>query len=92
VLVRAVESLPERSIEFGMSRGFAGLSKAILMTRKPFKNGGSYYHLKSEEWATEVAAIPSQLCSFWTPSLVGEYKLPIGNIKFAVVRTEKIAD
>lgn len=92
VLVRNVEMLDEKSIQFAMSRGFASIPKAILMARRSFKKDGVFYHLKSEEWATEVADIPSQLCSFWLPGLLGEYKLPVGAVKFAVVSTQKIAD
>lgn len=92
VLIRGVESLPPKSVEAAMSRGFANISKAILIARKCFQKGGTYYHLKSEEWATEVAAIPTQLCSYWTPSLVGEYKLPLGNVSFAVVGTKNISN
>lgn len=92
VLIRNIETLPESSVGFAMSRGLAGIPKSLLMTRKVFKRGGIYFHLKSEEWATEVADIPSQLCSFWLPSLVSEYRLPVGSVKFAVVSTEKIAD
>lgn len=90
VLIRAVESLPAGSIRCAVSRDFAPLSKAMLMTRKQFPVGGLYYHLKGEEWATEIADIPTQLCSYWQPSLLGEYKLPVGEVKFAVVKTEKI--
>lgn len=92
VHIRAVESLPEHSVAFAMSRGFAPISKAILLSRKVFKKGGSYFHLKSEEWATEVGQIPTQLCSYWSPELLGHYRLPIGEVNFAVVKTVKIAD
>ena len=92
VHIKAIESLPEKSIEFAMSRGFATIPKAILSTRKLFKLKGAYFHLKSEEWVSEVAQIPTQLCSYWAPELFGEYKLPIGEVKFAIVRTDKIGD
>lgn len=92
VLIRAVESLPEKSVKYAMSRGFAPISKAILLARKVVANQGVYFHLKSEEWASEVGQIPTQLCSYWTPSLVADYKLPVGEVRFAVVRTDKIAD
>ncbi len=92
VLARQVESLPEKSVKFAVSRGFASIPKSILITRKIVQTKGAYFHLKSEEWAKEIADIPTQLCSFWLPSALGEYKLPIGEIKFAVVKTEKIKD
>lgn len=92
VMIRAIESLPEGSIQFAMARGYASITKALLATRKLFPKGGRFFHLKSEEWATEIAQIPTQLCTFWTPSLAGEYRLPIGEIKFAVVKTDKIGN
>ncbi len=87
---QTIETLPENSISFAMARGYASISRAILATRKNFQKGGKFFHLKSEEWGKEVAEIPTQLCSVWTPALVGEYKLPAGPVKFAVVATEKI--
>lgn len=92
VHIQTVESLPDGSVPCAMSRGFAPIAKAILLARKTVRKGGIYYHLKSEEWATEVSQIPIQLCSYWTPSLVEEYKLPIGEIRFNVVQTLKVAD
>jgi 16S rRNA (guanine527-N7)-methyltransferase len=90
VIHKQAETLPAGSINAAMSRDFGVTTKCLLMTRRIFKTGGVYYHFKGEEWATEIADIPTQLCSFWQPSLLGDYKLPIGEIKFAVVKTVKI--
>lgn len=87
---KSFESLPEGSVQFAMARGFASISKTIFLARKPMKKGGVFFHLKGEEWGIEVGEIPTQLCSIWTPSLVGDYKLPIGSIKFSVIKTDKI--
>jgi 16S rRNA (guanine527-N7)-methyltransferase len=87
-----IESLKPGSIECAVTRGFSSLPKSLLIFRKLVKKGGKVFHLKSEEWASELADIPTQLCSFWLPSLLGDYKLPLGEVKFAVVKTEKIAD
>lgn len=89
---QTIESLPADLVKFGICRGLSSISKAILATRKLFKVGGVFFHMKGEGWASEIAEIPTQLCSFWTPALVSEYRLPIGEIKFAVVKTEKIAN
>ncbi|WP_374076519.1 16S rRNA (guanine(527)-N(7))-methyltransferase RsmG [Bdellovibrio bacteriovorus] len=86
-----VDAFPDGSMQYTMARGFASISKAILITRKIVPKGGVFYHLKSEEWGIEVGEIPTQLCSIWSPSLVGEYKLPVGAVKFSVVKTDKIA-
>jgi 16S rRNA (guanine527-N7)-methyltransferase len=92
VMIKAVESLPPGSVKFAIARGFASITKVLLATRKIFVKGGRMYHLKGEEWASEVASIPTQLCSFWAPALVGDYRLPIGEFRFSIVKTEKIAD
>ncbi len=91
VLIRQIEKLPEGSVQCAISRGFAPISRAILMSRKIFAVGGHFFHMKGEEWVSEVAAIPTQLCSFWQPSLLGEYRLPLGEIRYSVVKTDKIA-
>ncbi len=88
---RNFEGFPEGSMQTVMARGLATISKALLMTRKVVPKGGVFYHLKGEEWGIEVGEIPTQLCSIWSPSLVGEYKLPVGAVKFSVVKTDKIA-
>lgn len=85
-----IESLPLNSVEFGIERGLGNISKSILAARKCFKTGGTFYHFKGEQWSMEVGEIPTQLCSVWTPALVSEYKLPIGPVKFAIVKTIKI--
>lgn len=88
---KSLEAFPEGSMGIVMARGLATISKALLMTRKVVSKGGIFYHLKGEEWGIEVGEIPTQLCSIWSPSLVGEYKLPVGAIKFSVVKTDKIS-
>lgn len=88
---KTVEALAENSVEIAMTRGFANISRTIMLARKPMVKGASLFHFKGEEWGIEVGEIPTQLCSIWSPSLVGEYKLPVGAVKFAIVKTEKIA-
>ncbi len=92
VEVADVEDLKYGSLVNVVSRGFAPLHKALIMTRKQVAKGGRYFHLKSDGWATETAAVPSQLFSYWTPSLLGQYRLPETSNDMAVVLTEKTAD
>lgn len=91
VKTAAIEALPVNSVQFAITRGLANISKTILLTRKCFVKGGVLYHMKSENWAMEVGEIPTQLCSVWSPALVKEYKLPVGEMRFAIVKTEKIS-
>lgn len=86
----AIDKLPPNAMKFAVARGFATISKTILVSRKLMAVGGDFYHMKGETWPAEVGEIPTQLCSAWTPALVGEYKLPVGAVKFAVVKTTRI--
>lgn len=92
VMNTQVERLGDLTIQYAVCRGFASVSKTILLLRKIVKKGGIVFHMKSEEWFKEVSEIPTQLCSFWKPSLVEEYRLPVGQVTYSVVRTDKIAD
>ena len=87
----ALEGLPPNSVKFCMARGLSNISKSILLARRIVPLGGSFYHLKGDNWSGEVSDIPTQLCSVWTPTLVKLYKLPIGEFKFAIIKTEKIS-
>lgn len=91
VLNQKVEDMKDGSMEFAITRGVASISKVIMTTRKSVPKGGVIYHLKGEQWGMEVSEIPIQLCSMWSPGLVGEYNLPIGEMKFSVIKTDKIA-
>lgn len=91
VLATNIEALEPNSVRFAICRGLFNISKAILMTRRCVAKQGTLYHIKSENWSNEVGEIPTQLCSVWTPALVKEYKLPVGEIRFAVVKTDKIS-
>jgi 16S rRNA (guanine527-N7)-methyltransferase len=92
VLTTQIDKLPDHSIECGITRGLGSISKASLLLRKPFTIGGELFHMKGEEWFKEVSDMPTQLCSIWKASLVSEYSLPVGEIKFGLVKTTKFAD
>ncbi len=91
VIEKQIEALPADSVKFAFSRGLAAIPKALLMTRKIFALGGTLYHIKGTEWPLEIAEMPTQLCSFWRSGLVSEYSLPIGDMKFFVVSSEKVS-
>lgn len=90
VLNTRLEEVAQGSIDSAVSRGFASISKALLLGNKAFHKDSEYFHLKTTTWSTEIAEIPSQLCAIWTPELVGEYSLPRTQARRAVVRTKKI--
>ncbi len=87
---KRVEDLKEDEIEFGISRAFAPLPRALMLTRKAFKKGGIYVNMKSTEWPIEVASLPPQICSTWNSTFLSEYDLPVGDIKLALLKAEKI--
>lgn len=86
-----IEQIPPDEILQAITRGFAPLPKTLLMLRRLVRLGGVVYHMKSTEWSLEVSQMPTQLCSIWQPSLESEYKLPIGEIKMFLVKTDKIS-
>lgn len=89
---KAVDALPAKSVWNAVSRGFAPLGKALLVSRRQLPAGGKFFHLKGEQWATELSQVPSQLFSLWQPSLIGEYRLPDNGAEMGVVLTDKTAD
>jgi 16S rRNA (guanine527-N7)-methyltransferase len=92
VLERSFESLPTKSVANLVTREGGNLQAGMLNTRKYVRKGGRYFHMKGDGWANELARVPSQLFSFWTPSLLGQYRIPEISGDFAVVLTEKISD
>lgn len=89
VLNVRVETLLTSKMEIAVSRGFASISKALLAVNKGFTKGGRVYHMKGSAWSTEIAEIPTQLISLWSPELVGEYNLPDTQARRVVVCTTK---
>lgn len=85
-----VEDLKPDSIQIAVSRGFAPVSKALITTRSTFRVGGQYFHMKGDGWVREVAEIPTQICTIWSPRLLSEYTLPDGSAKLSMVLTTKI--
>lgn len=62
------------------------------MTRSVVKKGGKFFHLKGDQFAQELSAVPSQLFSYWQPALAGEYRLPDRGAEMCIVITDKIND
>lgn len=85
-----IANLPEASISCAISRGLASLTKSILGMNLKIKNGGEYYHMKSDAWVREVAELPAQALYVWEPSLIQNYVLPESNKEFSIVLTKKV--
>jgi 16S rRNA (guanine527-N7)-methyltransferase len=89
---KSLDDLAPGSVWNLVSRSNAPLMKAMLGARKVVAQGGRFFHVKSDSWATELSSVPSQLFSFWSPSLIGQYRVPDTSLDFSVVQTEKIAE
>lgn len=90
--VGAVEDLPDGSVMNAVGRGFAPLSKALINARKVLAKGGKFFHMKGDGWANELAQVPSQLFTHWSPSLIGQYRAPESTTELSVVLTTKLGD
>jgi 16S rRNA (guanine527-N7)-methyltransferase len=93
VEVRAgrVEDLGAGAVQAAVSRGFAAIGKALLLSQKSFLPGGMYFHFKSEAWVGEVAELSPQLLGVWSVERIGGYETPDYGPRFSVIRTSKRA-
>lgn len=85
-----LETLVGSKIEMAINRGFASISGTSLACNRILEKGAVVYHLKGNSWAKEIGEMPVQLISFWEPRLVGEYSLPVSQVRHAIVSTHKI--
>ena len=85
-----IENLGPDSLNIAITRGFASIPKAMMNLRSSLSVGGCIYFLKSDEWSMEVSQIPTQLCSLWSPALIGQYSPPESSAKYFVVKADKI--
>jgi 16S rRNA (guanine527-N7)-methyltransferase len=89
---RSCEVFPANSMTNVVARGFAPLGKAMLTLRKQVRVGGRFFHMKGDGFANELAKAPSQIFSLWTPSVLGQYRIPETSTDLAVVVTQKTAE
>jgi 16S rRNA (guanine527-N7)-methyltransferase len=80
------------SVRFAVAREAGPLQNVLLGSRKLMPKGAQFFHIKGDSWATELAAIPSQLFSHWSPSVAGKYRVPDINSEMFVVLTEKTSE
>lgn len=85
-----LEELGESSIHCAVSRGFASLSKSLLLVRRAASPDCEFFHFKGPAWSTEVAEIPSQILASWEPVHVTDYDLPTGEHTMSIVLTKRI--
>lgn len=87
-----VADLPKNSVKYALSRGFANVSKSMLLTRPLFAIGGRFFMMKGESWSLELAELSPRMFSVWKSEMIGQYKLPETPAEFVVLQCEKIAE
>ena len=87
-----VEDLEDGTIVCAVSRGFANLSKSLVVARRVLASKAVYYHFKGDGWFREIADVPIQVMAHFNPSHLGEYKLPASGAKLSIVRADKFKD
>lgn len=87
-----VERVTDSLIKNLVARNLSPLHRGLLLTRKPVAKGGKFFQMRGDGWANELASVPSQLFSFWSPNLLGVYKLPESSEEHAVLLMDKSAD
>ncbi|MBN8539231.1 MAG: class I SAM-dependent methyltransferase [Deltaproteobacteria bacterium] len=86
-----LKDVPDSSVQFAISRGFASVSSSMLFARRQFAVGGRFFMLKGEGWSRELAEVQPQLFSFWRAEMIGQYSLPDSVAEYVVIAAEKIS-
>jgi len=76
VLKQDVEDLGDQKVTLAVSRGFAPISKTLLVCRRILSVGGRILMMKSESWTRELADLPSQAFGVWDCQPIGKYVIP----------------
>jgi 16S rRNA (guanine527-N7)-methyltransferase len=91
ILHTRLEDIEKGSVQCAVTRGFASISKCLIMSRKAAAIKSEIYHFKGPSWSLEVASIPPQVLAFWEPSHIEDYTLPLSDSPFSIVRTTCVA-
>lgn len=91
VVKKDVEDLGDQKVPLAVSRGFAAISKTLLLCRGILPVGGRILMMKSESWAKELADLPSQAFGVWDCQPIGKYVIPgIDQVGVVVEATRKV--
>jgi 16S rRNA (guanine527-N7)-methyltransferase len=85
-----LEDLEEGSLMCAVTRGFATISKSLLLSRKSAGVGCEFFHFKGRSWSSELAEIPSQVLASWDPKHVNDYQLPETETIMSIVMTTRV--
>lgn len=84
-----VNDLGHSSVDFALSRGFANVTKSLLLTRPLFSLGGQFFMMKGESWSTELGEMPPAMFGAWKTEMIGQYQLPDILAEFVVLQCTK---
>lgn len=84
-----VDKIPDESVHYAISRGFAPVSKGLLLTRKAMAKDGLFFMMKGEGWAREVAEIPTQIFGFWRVEMIGQYRVPDSRADYVIIEAKR---
>lgn len=73
------------------AKDVSNLARTLLLGNKIFSKGSKLYILKGTDWFSELASLPSQICSTWNTEMALEYDLPERKGIRVVLRSLKIS-
>lgn len=91
VFPETMDRLPKASIQFGVTRAMASVSKMLIHANSLFIQNGVLFHFKGENWTTELAQCPTQVFSKWDIQPVGQYSLPESSTERFIVASKLIS-
>jgi len=91
VITSRLEDLPEGSVHCAVTRGFASISKCLIMSRKAAAVKAEYFHFKGPAWSKEIADVPPQVLAYWEPAHLFDYTLPDSINEYSIVKTTRIS-
>lgn len=87
-----VADLPKNSVQYAVSRGFASVTKSVLLGGPIFAVGGQFFMMKGDNWSIELAELPPRTFGSWKPEMIGQYRLPDTPAEYVVLQCAKIAE
>lgn len=81
--------LPQSTVAF--AKDVSNLARTLLLGNKILSKGSALYILKGTDWFSELASLPSQICSTWNTEMALEYELPERKGIRVVLRSQKIS-
>lgn len=91
VISGKLESLKLDPNSVVVAKEVSNLARTLLLGNKILSKGSKFYIIKGTDWFSEIAALPSQICSTWNTEMALEFELPERKGVKVVIRSNKIA-